>query len=195
MTGIYGTKDMPNDIERKLHERLLVGQRAAFDRLVLDDATLAAALDGSRPLTAGERAALQGSPLTTRRLRHLALQARAAARRAQGWRGSRGMLRAAGSAALDDAPEPLRTDDGCWTLHFVRADAGWRAILQLAPAAPFAAELLATRARVAVRDGAGARLLQGQLDVDGECEAAWPHAQAPAAWLQAHGAAFSVELA
>jgi hypothetical protein len=41
--------------------------------------TLLAALDGSRALTAGERAALQASPLTARRLRTLAWTRRAAA--------------------------------------------------------------------------------------------------------------------
>ena len=62
---------------RRLQEARLVQARTAGDRLMLDDATLAAALDGSRPLTAGERAALQASPLTVRRLRHLALHAKA----------------------------------------------------------------------------------------------------------------------
>jgi hypothetical protein len=31
-----------------------------------------------------------------------------------------------------------------------------------------------------------------RLDADGECEGAWPFAQAPAAHFQGHGAAFSV---
>lgn len=175
-----------NEIERRLRERLLLGQRHEGDRLVLDDATLLAALEGSRPLRTAERAALQASPLTARRLRQLAIERRAAALR---WRGSRGMLRAASSGG---APGPVATDDGFWTLHFIDAGGGWRSVLQLAPQAPFAPALLATRARLQVLDGAGHTLLAGRLDADGECEAAWPFADAPAAHLQANGAAFTV---
>ncbi|MCS0584321.1 hypothetical protein NX784_22275 [Massilia pinisoli] len=171
---------------RRLQEARLLDARTPGDRLMLDDATLAAALNGSRPLTAGERAALQASPLTVRRLRHLALERRAAT---APWRGSRGVLRAASSGTLD----AVVTEDGWWTLHFVAADGNWRAVLQLAPQAPFAPALLAARAPLRVLDGAGAEILAGQLDADGECEAAWPFAAAPGAHLQAHGARFTVE--
>jgi hypothetical protein len=183
-------QDAHGMLERRLREALLLGRRVEGDRLVLDDATLLSALDGSRPLSPGERAALQGSPLTARRLRHLALERRAQARGAAqaGWQGSRGMLRAASTGAIDF----LRTDDGWWTLHLVEEGGAWRAILQLAPEAPFAPALLAARARVTVRDGAGEAILAGPLDPDGECEAAWPFALAPGAHLQAHGAAFTV---
>jgi hypothetical protein len=184
-------------LARKLDAAALLARRVEGDRLLLDDATLRSALAGTRPLTAGERAALQTSPLTARRLRHLALERRAetvahAGAASSDWRASRGMLRAA-STGSDALPLALRTDDGCWTLHFVPADGAWQAILQLAPQAPFAGTLLAARAAVRVLDGAGGTLLRGALDLDGECEAAWPHAEAPAAWLQAHGAAFAVE--
>jgi len=171
---------------RRLQEARLLDARTPGDRLMLDDATLAAALDGSRPLTAGERAALQASPLTVRRLRNLALERRAAS---APWRGSRGVLRAASSGTLD----AVVTEDGWWTLHFVAASTGWRAVLQLAPQAPFAPALLAARAPLRVLDGAGAAILAGRLDADGECEAAWPFASAPGAHLQAHGARFTVE--
>jgi hypothetical protein len=175
--------------ERRLQERLLLGRRVAGDRLVLADATLRAALDGSRPLTAGERAALQASPLTARRLRQLATERRAAQAATAGWRGSHGRLRAASSGAID----ALRTDDGWFTLHVVADGAGWRTILQLAADAPFAPALLADRAPLRVVDGAGRTILEGPLDADGECEAAWPFAEAPASHLQAAGAAFAVE--
>ena len=184
-----------SDTERRLQERLLLGRRVDGDRLVLLDATLVAALDGSRPLTAGERAALQASPLTLRRLRQLAIERRAAAAAeaavadAAGWRGSHGRLRAASSGEVD----ALRTDDGWFTLHLVADGAGWRTILQLAADAPFAPALLAARAPLRVLDGAGAAILAGRLDADGECEAAWPFATAPGAHLQAHGARFTVE--
>jgi len=168
---------------RRLQEALLLGRRKPDDRLMLDDATLVAALDGSRPLTARERAALQASPLTVRRLRRLALERRVAV-----WRGSHGVLRAASSGM----PGAVVTEDGWWTLHFVAADGAWRTILQLAPQAPFAEALLVARAPLRVLDGAGATILAGQLDADGECEAAWPFPAAPGDHLQAHGATFTV---
>ena len=171
---------------RRLQEARLLEARKPGDRLMLADATLIAALDGSRPLTAGERAALQASPLTVRRLRRLALERRAASAR---WRGSRGVLRAASSGTLD----AVVTEDGWWTLHVVAAGAGWRIVLQLAPQAPFAPALLAARAPLRVLDGAGADILAGRLDADGECEAAWPFADPPGTHLQAHGARFTVE--
>jgi hypothetical protein len=172
---------------RRLEERLLLGRRVEGDRLVLADATLLGALDGSRPLTAGERAALQASPLTARRLRQLALERRA--KEVSGWRGSHGRLRAASSGEL----ELLRTDDGWFTLHFAFDVAGWRAILQLAADAPFAPALLAARAPLRVLDGTGRCILEGRLDADGECEAAWPFDTAPGSHLQAANAAFAVE--
>jgi hypothetical protein len=178
-------------MERRLEERMLLGRRVEGDRLVLADATLQGALDGSRPLTAGERAALQASPLTARRLRHLALERRA--RGVSDWHRSHGRLRAASSGDVD----ALRTDDGWFTLHFAadgaEGKAGWRAILQLAADAPFAPALLAARAPLRVLDGAGNTILEGRLDADGECEAAWPFDAPPASHLQACGAAFAVE--
>lgn len=180
------------EIDRKLRERLLLAPRVEGDRLLLADAVLLAALDGSRPLTAGERAALQASPLTTRRLRTLALERRAAmsaAANEDAWPGSHGMLRAADSGA---ALELLATDDGYWRLHFVGTAGARRVILQLVPEAPFAARLLREAAPVRVLDGSGAEVLAGRLDLDGECEAAWPFADAPFEHFQRRGARFSV---
>jgi len=175
---------------RRLQEAALLARRVEGDRLLLADAVLAAALDGSRPLTRNERAALQASPLTQRRLRHLALARRArAAAPADVWHGSRGLLRAASS--FDDAA-PV-SDDGWWTLHMLGQQGAWRLVLQLASGAPFAARLLAARAPVRVRDGDGQIMLEGRLDLDGECEAAWPFADAPALHLQERGALFTVE--
>jgi hypothetical protein len=179
-------------LDRKLQEKLLIAHRVEGDRLELADPVLLAALDGSRPLSANERAALEGSPLTVRRLRQLAIERRA--RRAvsndAGWGGSAGMLRAADSgSALDE----LVTDDGCWTLHFVGRDGDWRVILQLAAGAPFALRLMQEQPLLRVVDGNGAVVLQGRLDADGECESAWPFASAPAFHFQQAGAAFAVE--
>jgi hypothetical protein len=166
-------------LERRLRAALLVAPRER-DRLVLADATLIAALDGSTLLSSGERAALAASPLTIRRLRQLAQG------RARTWQASGGMLRAADSGA---ALAELVTDDGWWTLHF----AGTRVILQLAAQAPFARQVLAARPMLRVVDGAGAVILQGRLDSDGECESAWPFALAPGPHFQQAGAVFAVE--
>jgi hypothetical protein len=178
--------------QRRLEEAALLARRVEGDRLVLGDTVLAAALDGTRPLSPGERAALQASPLTLRRLRQLALERRAHAKPAandEEWRGSRGMLRAASSAG----PAAPVSDDGWWTLHLLGREGAWRLVLQLSAAAPFASRLLAARAPLRVLDGAGQVILEGRLDADGECEAAWPWESPPAVHLQEQGAAFTVE--
>jgi hypothetical protein len=179
-------------LERKLRERLLLARRVEGDRLVLADAVLLAALDGSRALTANERAALEVSPLTVRRLRQLAMERRAASAAATdgAWSSSRGMLRAADGAA---ALTRLVTDDGYWTLHFGGAEDDRVVILQLAATAPFAARLMREQPLLRVLDGAGAIILQGRLDADGECEGAWRFDATPAAHMQRFGAAFTVE--
>jgi hypothetical protein len=172
------------ELDRRLQARLLAGRRVDGDRLVLADAVLLGALDGSRPLTDGERAALQASPLTTRRLASLAEARRA--RAAPAWRGSAGMLRAADSGAPFEA---LVTDDGAWRLHVT----GGRVILQLDPDSPLAPGLLREGRPLRVLDGSGATVLEGLLDSDGECEGPWPYAEAPAIHFQRHGARFRVE--
>jgi hypothetical protein len=171
------------NLDAKLRERLLLARAIPGDRLVLADAALLAALDGTQPLSPNELAALKGSPATLRRFRHLAL-----ARRHGAWRASAGMLRAADSGDL----AAMTTDDGLWTLHFVPADGGWQAVLALDAAAPVAARLLRERTLLRVTDGAGATVLQGRLDADGECECRWPFAAAPAEHFQSHGATFAV---
>lgn len=209
--------DEQEALARRLQERaLLTARPQADDRLVLADATLLAALDGSRVLTPNERAALAASPLTLRRFRHLSLQRQralapaarqpaavspaalpqAAARSPAAandadWTGSSGMLRAAASAA--DTLASLATDDNCWTLHFVAQDGGWQVILALSAQAPFAARLLNEQPLLRVIDGGGAIVLQGRLDADGECERPWPFSTAPAPHFQLYGASFAVQ--
>ena len=174
--------------DRKLQERLLTAQRVEGDRLMLADALMIAALDGSRALTEGERAALRTSPLTLRRFKALTQNRREALMLE--WHGSRGMLRAADNGAAMTA---LSTDDGHWTLHFVQQDGSWRAILALDAAAPFAARLLEVQPVLRVIDGAGGVILQGSLDSDGECESSWPFDSAPGPHFQRTGAAFAVQ--
>ena len=178
---------------------MLLARAAPGDRLMLADATLLAALDGSRVLTPNERQALAASPLTLRRFRQLSLDRRAAGAQTQSqpqaandpvWSGSSGMLRAASSAV---ALESLVTDDNCWTLHFLPQGAGWQVILSLSPEASFAARLLREQGLLRVIDGGGAIVLQGRLDADGECERSWPFAIAPAQHFQLYGAGFAVE--
>jgi len=187
-------KNAEAPLDARLRERLLLARAAPGDRLMLADATLLAALDGTRPLTPGERVALQQSPLTLRRFRHLALERRSQAAPAAAndpvWSGSAGMLRAAASAL---ALEQMVTDDGCWTLHFLQADGGWQVVLALSAEAPFAARLLREQPMLRVVDGGGAIILQGRLDADGECERAWPFDGEPAAHFQLYGAGFMVE--
>lgn len=185
-------------MDEKVLEQALLARAAPGDRLMLSDAVLLAALDGSRPLAPAERRALQASPLTLRRFRHLALRRRAAAQQGRQpaandawWDGSAGMLRAAASTAELEA---LVTDDGHWTLHFVPgAGAGWQLIVQLDAQAPFAGRLLRERPLLRVVDGGGAILLQGRLDADGECERPWPFALGPMAHFQLYGATFAIE--
>lgn len=178
----------------KVLEQALLGRPASDDRLMLPDAVLLAALDGSRALAPAERRALQASPLTLRRFRHLALERRRAASQAANdaiWRGSAGMLRAAASVEALDA---LTTDDGYWVLHFVEEeDYGWQLILRLDAQAPFAERLLRERPLLRVVDGGGAILLRGRLDDDGECERPWPFELAPMAHFQLYGATFAIE--
>jgi hypothetical protein len=178
-------------IERKLQEQLLLSRHVKDDRLMLDDAVLGAALDGSRPLTIGERQALASSPLTLRRFRHLALERRKLAGAANDaiWSGSEGMLRAAASS---EALAKLATDDGFWTLHFLQQEGAWVVILKLAAAAPFAGRLVREHVLLRVTDGGGAIVLQDRLDADGECECAWPFEFAPAPHFQRFGAGFAV---
>ena len=176
----------PDTQSAALREQLILGRRVEGDRLMLTDAVIRAALDGDRPLTRAERMALEASPLTLRRFRHLALERRAA----EAWLGSSGMLRAAASAPPVTG---LSTDDGCWTLHFVEDGERWQVILALAADAPFAARLMRDPPLLRVRDGAGAVILQGHLDADGECEGAWPFAIDPAPHFQRHGGGFAIE--
>jgi hypothetical protein len=184
-----------DDLDARLRERVLLSRPAQNDRLMLADATLLAALDGTRPLTPNERQALAASPLTLRRFRQLSLQHHAAAKAPVAandpvWTGSRGMLRAASTATELEA---LVTDDGCWTLHFLPQDGGWQVILALSAEAPFAARLLREQPLLRVIDGGGAIVLQGRLDADGECERVWPFAVGPGSHFQLYGAGFAVE--
>ena len=180
--------------DAKLRARLLLARAAPDDRLMLADATMLAALDGARALTLNERRALAQSPLTLRRFRQLSLERRRGARDGaelplERWRGSAGMLRAAAGGPL----RQLGTDDACWSLHFLAQGTGWQVVLKLAPGAPFAARLMRERPLLRVLDGAGATVLSGRLDADGEYEQGWPFEEAPAPHFQRHGAAFGVE--
>ncbi|GJJ03472.1 hypothetical protein RugamoR64_40100 [Duganella rhizosphaerae] len=194
-------KSAQDEQDARLRERALLARAVPGDRLMLADATLLAALDGSRALTPNERQALSASPLTLRRFRQLSLERHAQAQTQTQlaandpvWAGSSGMLRAAASATM---LESLATDDNCWTLHFLPAGEGdgegWQVILSLSAEAPFAARLLRERVMVRVIDGGGAIVLQGRLDADGEYECSWPFATAPAHHFQIYGAGFAVE--
>jgi hypothetical protein len=183
--------DIDKKLANKLAGKVLLSQRSDGDTLVLVDEVLLAALEGRRALTAEEAVSLKASPLTLRRFRLLADQRRRPAMAANDpvWHGSDGLLRAASSGSMSG---PLHTDDGYWTLHVAGQPGEWRLILALAPDAPFAASLLRAAGGIRVLDGQGNLLLEGVLDADGECEAAWAHAAAPFQHLQQTGASFSV---
>jgi hypothetical protein len=178
-------------LERRLRASALLARRVEHDYLVLDDAVLTAAIEGSAPLGAAQAQALLASPLTLRRFRHLADQrrARTTCSASARWQASEGMLRAADDGAQLTA---LETDDGHWALHFLPTGESWQVVLKLDAQAPFAAGLLGEGTLLEVRDGAGGLLLQGCLDRDGECEQAWPFEDAPAPHFQRHGARFAV---
>jgi hypothetical protein len=181
---------MDQSSERRLKSRLLLDRRVEGDRLVLSDDTLRAALDGSTPLSDGEKAALLASPLTLRRFRVLADAARH--RAAMGWQHSAALLRAADSGS---AREALHTEDGYWSLHVAGQTGAWRLILVLNAAAPFAAQLLQEGPALRVLDGAGTCLLRGHLDSDGELEGDWPFILPPLEHLRRHGGSVRVERA
>lgn len=181
--------DIDPKLGRKLIGRALLAQRREGDSLLLPDAVMQAAIEGRRALTPAEAQDLKSSPLTLRRFRQLALEKRRPAANDPVWQGSDGLVRAASSGALTG---PLRTDDGYWTLHVAGSPGDWRLILALAPDAPFAASLLAAEGGVKVLDGQGGVLLEGVLDADGECEAAWIAAVAPFEHVQQAGARFTV---
>ena len=182
------TDKLQAQLQARLQAKVILARRVEGDRLMLADDVMMAAISGIRHLTAGERAALQASPLTLRRFRTLSAQKAAAANDA--WSASAGTLRAASSAVPLAA---LATDDGAWTLHFIEAARGWQVVLAIDAAAPFAARLMREHALLRVVDGDGAIVLQGTLDADGELESAWPFEAAPAAHFQTFGAAFRVE--
>jgi hypothetical protein len=180
-------------LDARLRERVLLARVTPDDRLMLADATLLAALEGSRALTPNERQALKASPLTLRRFRQLSLEHGATTAPAANdthWTGSSGMLRAASTTTV---LESLVTDDNYWTLHFLPGGSGWQVILALSAQAPFAVRLLSEQPQLRVIDGGGAIVLQGRLDADGECERAWPFDTAPAPHFQMYGAGFAVE--
>jgi hypothetical protein len=183
----------PDETDRKLRARLLLGARRDGDYLVLSDEVISGAIKGARRLTPAESAALQASPLTLRRLRQLSIDLKRGTTQAANdpvWRGSAGMLRSAsGHAPVAE----LSTDDGWFRLHFVDQDGVWRVILALDAAAPFAARLLREQPMLRVVDGGGAIALQGRLDADGECEAVWPFETPPTAHFHLFGATFAVE--
>lgn len=181
---------MSDELDRKLHEKLLLARRVEGDRLVLADQVLRAAIDGTRRLSVNEREALRQSPLTLRRFRQLSIEHGEQAQAGNdAWYGSGGMLRAAAGGDLD----AITTDDGHWKLHFVAQDGRWNVILGLDGSAPFAPRVLREQPMLRVVDAAGGIILQGTLDGDGEYESAWPFEAAPAPHFQACGAAFLVE--
>ncbi len=190
------------DRSQKLAQRLdlsaILNHVREDDRVMLDDHLLLAALDVSRPLSSQERELLQKSPQTLLRFRQLALQARArkssgAANDAQ-WQSSMGSLAGVHPGGGGEAGSRLQSDDQYWCLQFVADEIGWQLTLALNEQAPFALQIKQSGCVLRVLDGKGAILLEGQLDIGGECEGRWPFMTEPALHLQQAGARFRIEL-
>ncbi len=166
----------------------------AGDTLVLDDASLKGAMSGSQRLKRRQWETLVQSPLTLRRLQHLAAERRLRWQQAAndvGWSSSGGLLLAADAG---EALTSLRTEDGHWTLHFLQGPASWQIVLTLAGSAPFARTLREKQHSVMVLDAAQHILLSGVLDADGELEAPWPVVASPSEHFRATGGQFRVQL-
>jgi hypothetical protein len=191
-------QDRNQKLAQKLDLSVILNRSREDDRVMLDDHLLLAALDGSRPLNGDERQLLQQSPQTLLRFRQLALQARArknagVANDAQ-WQSSMGCLRETDAGPRQLSPR-LQSDDQYWSLQFVADEVGWQLILSLSDAAPFAHQIKQASSNVRLLDGAGAVLLEGALDIEGECEVRWPYFTEPELHLRQAGARFRIELA
>lgn len=140
--------DEQEALAQRLQERALLtpASSAARDRLVLADATLLAALAGTRLLTPNERTALASSPLTLRRFRQLSLQDRAA-----GWSASAKSSDHANSNALGGNTSTSSTTKaasaiatGNSTAPVAANDAEWSGSTGMLRAASTAADALAS---------------------------------------------------
>jgi hypothetical protein len=115
-----------DDLDAPARTRAAVAS-APGDRLMLADATLLAALDGTRPLTPNERQALSASPLTLRRFRQLSLERHAAAMPAMPTiRHGPAVRHGARRHGIGDGSTGRTQTDGYWTLHFLPQDAAGR---------------------------------------------------------------------
>lgn len=178
----------------------LLRRHVPGDSLRLSDQVLRSAIRGELALSAEQKQALKGSPLTLRRFRVLAeeearVQAKAVASEVpERWAGSDGLLLAASAGSLSDA---LHTSDEYWSLHFLRSgDGSLQVVLKLSPKAPFADQFIdesgPTQRRVGVFDGEGGLLLHGTLDSDGELHVTWEYDVLPWVQISNAGGAFSV---
>lgn len=185
---------------RSLLNKALINHYKEDDWLVLSDASLTAALNGSDPLTREEYAALLRSPMTLRRMTVLysgmkgvqeTPEPLVAANDAEFWADSRFVLRAADSEG-DSGWAELTSESGLWRLRLSPAGRGWMLTLELlAKAHPTAASLLEGR-RVALVDGQGRTLLEGALDADGRLQDDWCLDGSPAEHFRSTRGGFEV---
>lgn len=180
------------EMETRVLERMFLRPQENDD-LVLDDATLLAALENRQPLSREQWQAMMDSPLTLRRFRILAhrRQARLEAANDFLWSESEGMRLAADSGEEVDV---LRTQDGFWSLHFLQEAEGWLVVLKLDAAAPYANGLLTQQVKLEAVIGDGVSVLAGQLDASFEVEASWPFAETPLERLRRAGGRFVVRM-
>lgn len=180
------------EIEIKLLERVFLRPQENDD-LALDDAMLLAALENRQPLSREQWQAMMDSPLTLRRFRILAHRRKARLEAANDflWSESEGLRLAADTG---DEVEVLRTQDGFWSLHFLKEAEGWLVVLKLDAVAPYANGLLTQQVRLEAVIGDGVSVLAGQLDASFEIEAPWPFAETPVERLRRAGGRFAVRM-
>lgn len=185
-----------NELETRLLERIFLRPKESDD-LVLDDAMLLAALEGRHTLSQEQWQAMMNSPITLRRFRILKhrRQVRAEAANDIAWSASEGLRLAADTG---DEVNVLRTQDGFWSMHFLKEDeaddGGWLVVLKLDVAAPYANDLLTHRPKLEAVIGDGVSVLTGQLDASLEIEAPWPFAETPLERLRRAGGRFVVRM-
>lgn len=158
----------------------------AEDSLVLDDATLLAAIEGRVLLNREQKKQLLHSPLTLRRFRLLTNLRRAQTH----WQGSEMQLRAA--AGEGELPH-LDSEDGRFTLHFIAGRGGKiNMVLSCKSDPELAQQLQQAEQAIEVVDSEETVLLEGALDESYELAGSWLLAEPPRAHFMRLGTAIVI---
>jgi hypothetical protein len=193
-----------NHITTSIQDRLameaLLRDHKPGDYLVLADAILNSALDGTRPLRQSEWEALLDSPLTLGRMRVLEARRQGASKPAavtmqasndDVLRPSHWVLRAA--ADVSDGSFSQSSEDGSWMLYAETTGSKTELVLKLQAQSEHADKWMAKRPTVQVLDGAGNELLTGELDKHGEVRGPFMYGTDLRSHLAAHGHRMNVK--